>query len=51
MEISAGGMAVYKQAASKFWWYKFTWKGELIRRRHRFSEICPSITGFAGAGV
>lgn len=24
-------MAVYKQARSKFWWYKFTWRGELIR--------------------
>jgi integrase len=25
-------MAVYKQRASKFWWYKFTWTGQLIRR-------------------
>jgi integrase len=24
-------MAVYKQAKSKYWWYKFTWNGELIR--------------------
>src|ERR1700678_3613609 len=24
-------MAVYKQAKSKYWWYKFTWKGEPIR--------------------
>ena len=24
-------MAVYKQAKSKKWWYKFTWNGELIR--------------------
>src|SRR5438477_8635985 len=24
-------MAVYKQAKSKNWWYKFTWKGEPIR--------------------
>jgi integrase len=24
-------MAVYKQKASKNWWYKFTWNGELIR--------------------
>jgi len=24
-------MAVYKQSRSKFWWYKFTWRGELIR--------------------
>lgn len=22
----------YKQASSKFWWYKFVWSGELIRR-------------------
>jgi integrase len=22
---------VYKQAKSKYWWYKFTWNGELIR--------------------
>ena len=25
-------MAVYKQKESKFWWYKFTWKGEAFRR-------------------
>jgi hypothetical protein len=25
-------MAVYKQKGSKFWWYKFTWKGEPVRR-------------------
>jgi integrase len=25
-------VAVYKQKESKFWWYKFTWKGEAIRR-------------------
>jgi integrase len=25
-------MAVYKQKGSKFWWYKFTWKGEAVRR-------------------
>jgi integrase len=24
-------MAVYKQSKSKYWWYKFTWNGELIR--------------------
>src|ERR1700733_15066485 len=24
-------MAVYKQAKSKYWWYKFTWNGEPIR--------------------
>jgi integrase len=24
-------MAVYKQAKSKYWWYKFTWNGEQIR--------------------
>src|SRR5215212_8676054 len=24
-------MAVYKQAKSKNWWYKFNWKGETIR--------------------
>lgn len=24
-------MAVYKQPKSKNWWYKFVWKGELIR--------------------
>src|SRR5579872_4445074 len=24
-------MAVYKQQESKFWWYKFTWNGQLIR--------------------
>lgn len=24
-------MAVYKQPKSKYWWYKFTWNGELIR--------------------
>ena len=24
-------MAVYKQRKSKYWWYKFTWNGELIR--------------------
>lgn len=24
-------MAVYKQAKSKYWWYKFTWNGEAIR--------------------
>jgi len=24
-------MAIYKQAKSKYWWYKFTWNGELIR--------------------
>jgi len=22
---------VYKQKKSKYWWYKFTWNGELIR--------------------
>jgi len=25
-------MAVYKQPKSKYWWYKFTWNGELIRQ-------------------
>ena len=25
-------MAVYKQPKSKYWWYKFTWSGEPIRR-------------------
>src|SRR5499427_6358883 len=25
-------MAVYKQKKSKYWWYKFTWNGKLIRR-------------------
>src|SRR5580693_1867052 len=25
-------MAVYKQQESKFWWYKFTWNGQSIRR-------------------
>jgi integrase len=25
-------MAVYKQKESKFWWYKFTWNGEPIRK-------------------
>lgn len=24
-------MAVYKQAKSKYWWYKFNWNGEAIR--------------------
>jgi hypothetical protein len=24
-------MAVYKQAKSKNWWYKFNWNGEQIR--------------------
>jgi integrase len=24
-------VAVYKQPKSKYWWYKFTWNGELIR--------------------
>jgi len=24
-------MAVYKQQKSKYWWYKFTWNGDLIR--------------------
>src|SRR2546427_744111 len=24
-------MAVYKQAKSKYWWYKFNWNGEQIR--------------------
>lgn len=24
-------MAVYKQPKSKYWWYKFTWNGKLIR--------------------
>ena len=24
-------MAVYKQAKSKYWWYKFTWNGEPVR--------------------
>ncbi|MGI8962080.1 MAG: tyrosine-type recombinase/integrase [Bryobacteraceae bacterium] len=28
-------MAVYKQKASKNWWYKFTWKGEQIRESTR----------------
>jgi hypothetical protein len=23
---------VYKQAKSQYWWYKFTWNGELIRK-------------------
>src|SRR5712671_6114344 len=27
----AGDMAVYKQAKSKYWWYKFTWNGAPIR--------------------
>jgi len=27
----AGPAMVYKQAKSKYWWYKFTWKGSLIR--------------------
>jgi integrase len=25
-------MAVYKQPKSKYWWYKFTWRGQLIRQ-------------------
>jgi len=25
-------MAVYKQQESKYWWYKFTWKGEPVRK-------------------
>ena len=25
-------MAVYKQQESKFWWYKFTWNGQSVRR-------------------
>src|SRR5262245_2413010 len=25
-------MAVYKQKKSKYWWYKFTWNGKLIRK-------------------
>jgi integrase len=25
-------VAVYKQSKSKYWWYKFTWNGELIRK-------------------
>jgi hypothetical protein len=25
-------MAVYKQAKSKYWWYKFTWNGKAIRQ-------------------
>lgn len=25
-------MAVYKPAKSRYWWYKFTWRGVLIRR-------------------
>src|ERR1035438_5148521 len=25
-------MAVYRQQDSKFWWYKFTWNGQSIRR-------------------
>lgn len=25
-------MGVYKQPKSKYWWYKFTWNGELIRK-------------------
>jgi integrase len=25
-------MAVYKQKESKFWWYKFTWNGERVRK-------------------
>jgi hypothetical protein len=24
-------MGVYKQVNSRYWWYKFTWNGELIR--------------------
>jgi hypothetical protein len=24
-------MAVYRQPKSKYWWYKFTWNGKLIR--------------------
>jgi integrase len=28
-------MAVYKQAKSKYWWYKFTWNGEQIRKSTR----------------
>src|SRR3954470_2237638 len=24
-------MAVYKRPKGKYWWYKFTWNGELIR--------------------
>lgn len=25
-------MAVYKQKASKFWWYKFKWNGSVVRQ-------------------
>jgi hypothetical protein len=25
-------MAVYKQVRSKYWWYKLTWSGELVRK-------------------
>jgi integrase len=25
-------MAVYKQQESKYWWYKFTWKGQPVRK-------------------
>lgn len=28
----AGSMAVYKQKASKFWWYKFKWNGSVVRQ-------------------
>jgi integrase len=31
-------MAVYKQAKSKYWWYKFTWNGEPIRQSTKQSN-------------
>jgi hypothetical protein len=31
-------MAVYKQPKSRYWWYKFTWNGEPIRRSTKQSN-------------
>ena len=33
-------MAVYKQPKSKYWWYKFTWNGELIRESTKQTNKC-----------
>jgi hypothetical protein len=36
-------MAVYKQPKSKYWWYKFTWNGELpLRTILRLSLYPPT---------
>ena len=31
-------MAVYKQAKSKYWWYKFTWNGEADSGEHEADQ-------------